>query len=211
MINRRQKSWASISVISFNTVVLTRWHGAFSSKSHKQDQDLIFWHGRVHLAGYWQAVNQEKKSHIRSLLIEWHLSNRPCGGRNIKQFRVLRAFTWCTGHRWRKIKDLFVFCSSVKFVWLSVLHGFCSFVLRHLCPVSRSIKMPYFGYNTPLAESLWSFLPLPDLFTKIKGDSVRKVRLQMLLSKSAFCSFSVLAIHLPERSVFFFLIFLIKK
>ena len=100
------------------TVVLTRWHGAFSSKSHKQDQDLIFWHGRVHLAGYWQAVNQEKKSHIRSLLIEWHLSNRPCEGRNIKQFRVLRAFTWCTGHRWCKTKDLFVFCSSVKSVWL---------------------------------------------------------------------------------------------
>ena len=70
--------------------------------------------------------------------------------------------------------------------------------------------MPYFGNNTLLAESLRSFLPLPGLFRKIEGDSVRRVRLQTLLSKSAFCSFSVLAVHLPERSVFF-LIFIIKK
>ena len=86
-------------------------------------------------------------------------------------------------------------------------HDFCSFVFRHLCPVSRSIKMPYFGYNTLLAESLRSFLPLPDLFRKIEGDSVGRVRLQMLLSKSAFCSFSVLAVHLPERSFFFWFSF----
>ena len=96
-------------------------------------------------------------------------------------------------------------------ICLALFNDFCSFVLRHLCPVSRNIKMPYFGYNTLLAESLRSFLPLPDLFRKIEGDSVRRVRLQMLLSKSAFGSFSVLAIHQPERSVFFLLIFLIKK
>ena len=119
MIHRRHKSWAPISVISFihcRTYTLA-WGFFFEKSQARPRSDILTWpcsSSRI-LAGY---KPREKKSHIRSLLIEWHLSNRFCGGRNIKQFRVLHAFTWCTGHRWCKTKDLCVFCSSVKSVWL---------------------------------------------------------------------------------------------
>ena len=36
----------------------------------------------------------------------------------------------CTGHRWRSLKDFFVFCSGT--ICLVLFHGCCSFVLRHL-------------------------------------------------------------------------------
>ena len=39
----------------------------------------------------------------------------------------------CTGHRWPKAKDFFVFCSGK--ICLVLFQGCCSFVLRHLCPV----------------------------------------------------------------------------
>ena len=139
------------------------------------------------------------------MLIEWHLSNRPCGGPNVKQFRALRAFTLCTGHRWRKT-TLFVFCSSLKSVWLC----FC-FVLRHLCPVSRSIKMSYFGYNTLIAEWLRSFLPLPNLFEKDRrsGDSVRRVQFQNVALEICVLQFQCTS-GTPAWTFSFFLIF-IKK
>ena len=43
--------------------------------------------------------------------------------------------TSCTGHRWRKAKDFFVFCSGK--ICLVLFQGCCSFVLRHLCPVHK--------------------------------------------------------------------------
>ena len=43
--------------------------------------------------------------------------------------------TLCTGHRWRKAKDFFVFCSGK--ICLVLFQGCCSFVLRHLCPVHK--------------------------------------------------------------------------
>ena len=43
--------------------------------------------------------------------------------------------TSCTGHRWRKAKDFFVFCS--RKICLVLFQGCCSFVLRHLCPVHK--------------------------------------------------------------------------
>ena len=46
--------------------------------------------------------------------------------------------TSCTGHRWRKAKDFFDFCSG-KICLVVLFHGFCSFVLRHLCPVHKII------------------------------------------------------------------------
>ena len=39
------------------------------------------------------------------------------------------------GHRWRKAKDFFVFCSWK--ICLELFEGCCSFVLRHLCPVHK--------------------------------------------------------------------------
>ena len=44
--------------------------------------------------------------------------------------------TSCTGHRWRKAKDFFVFCSGN--ICLVLFQGCCSFVLRHLCPVHKT-------------------------------------------------------------------------
>ena len=43
--------------------------------------------------------------------------------------------TSCTGHRWRKAKDFFVFCSEK--IFLVLFQGCCSFVLRYLCPVHK--------------------------------------------------------------------------
>ena len=43
--------------------------------------------------------------------------------------------TSCTGHRWRKAKDFFVFCSGK--ICLVLFQGCCSFVSRHLCPVHK--------------------------------------------------------------------------
>ena len=44
--------------------------------------------------------------------------------------------TSCTGHRWRKAKDFFVFCSGK--ICLALFHGCCCFaVSRHLCPVHK--------------------------------------------------------------------------
>ena len=43
--------------------------------------------------------------------------------------------TSCTGHRWRKAKYFFVFCSGK--VGLVLFQGCCSFVLRHLCSVYK--------------------------------------------------------------------------
>ena len=43
--------------------------------------------------------------------------------------------TSCTGHRWRKAKDFFVFCSGK--ICLVLYKGWCSFELRHLCLVHK--------------------------------------------------------------------------
>ena len=43
--------------------------------------------------------------------------------------------TSCTGHKWRKTKDFFVFCSGK--ICLVLVQGRCSFVLRHLCQVHK--------------------------------------------------------------------------
>ena len=43
--------------------------------------------------------------------------------------------TFCTGHRWHKAKDFFVFFSGK--ICLVLFQGCCSFVLRHLCPVHK--------------------------------------------------------------------------
>ena len=48
--------------------------------------------------------------------------------------------TSCTGHRWRKAKDFFVFCSGK--ICLVLFQGCCSFVLRHLCPVHKINAQP---------------------------------------------------------------------
>ena len=43
--------------------------------------------------------------------------------------------TSCTGHRSRKAKDFFVFCSGK--ICLVLCQGCCSFVLSHLCAVHK--------------------------------------------------------------------------
>ena len=49
--------------------------------------------------------------------------------------KLLSQTASCTGHRWRKTKDFFVFCS--RKICLEFFHGFSSFVLCHLCPVHK--------------------------------------------------------------------------
>ena len=54
----------------------------------------------------------------------------------------------CTGHRWRKPKDRFVFCSGT--ICLVLFHVCCSFVLRHLSPVHKiQCKCPNSHNNHP--------------------------------------------------------------
>ena len=43
--------------------------------------------------------------------------------------------TSCTEHRWRKAKDVFVFCSGK--ICLVLFQGCCYFVLPHLCPAHK--------------------------------------------------------------------------
>ena len=43
--------------------------------------------------------------------------------------------TSCTEHRWRKAKDVFVFCSGK--ICLVLFQGCCYFDLPHLCPVHK--------------------------------------------------------------------------
>ena len=43
--------------------------------------------------------------------------------------------TSCTGQRWRKAKDFFVFCWGK--IFLVLFQDCCSFALRHLCPVHK--------------------------------------------------------------------------
>ena len=54
--------------------------------------------------------------------------------------------TSCTGHRWRKAKDFFVFCWGK--IRLVLFQGCCSFVLHCLCPVHK-IKSPNSHHNHP--------------------------------------------------------------
>ena len=54
--------------------------------------------------------------------------------------------TSCTGHRWRKAKDFFVFCWGK--IRLVLFQGICSFVLHCLCPVHK-IKSPNSHHNHP--------------------------------------------------------------
>ena len=141
------------------------------------------------------------------MLIEWHLSNRPCEDRNIKQFRVLRAFTWCTGHRWCKTKDLFVFCSSVKSVWLC----FMVFVLFYvICVRYHEVLKCRTSVTTPYQQSGFdlSFL-FPTYFRKIEGDSVRRVQFQNVALEICVLQFQCIS-GTPAWTFSFFLIF-IKK
>ena len=58
--------------------------------------------------------------------------------------------TSCTGHRWRKAKYFFVFCSGK--ICLVSFQGCSSFILRHLCPVHK-INAP-----TPITTILTTHL-----------------------------------------------------
>ena len=61
--------------------------------------------------------------------------------------KLLSQTASCTGHRWRKTKDFFVFCS--RKICLEFFHGFSSFVLCHLCPVHK-IRCPNPHHSHPL-------------------------------------------------------------
>ena len=67
--------------------------------------------------------------------------------------------TSCTGHRWRKAKDFFVFCSGK--ICLVLFQGSCYFVLRHLCPVHK------INAQTPITTILSTNL-LHEFITNVK-------------------------------------------
>ena len=58
-------------------------------------------------------------------------------------------FVQCTGHRWRKTKDFFDFCSGK--ICLVLFHGFF-FCFRHLCPVHEV------NAKTPITAILFTHL-----------------------------------------------------
>ena len=67
--------------------------------------------------------------------------------------------TLCTGHKWRKAKDFFVFCSGK--ICLVLFQGSCYFVLRHLCPVHKM------NAQTPITTILSTNL-LHEFITNVK-------------------------------------------
>ena len=72
---------------------------------------------------------------------------------------IIPLKTSCTGHRWRKAKDFFVFCSGK--ICLVLFQGSCYFVLRHLCPVHK------INAQTPITTILSTNL-LHEFITNVK-------------------------------------------
>ena len=67
-----------------------------------------------------------------------------------------------TGHRWRKVKDLLVFCSGKNLLGIVSWFLFCFFVLRHLCPVLEvnALFIYLFIYLTEPADWDWYWMSL---------------------------------------------------
>ena len=87
------------------------------------------------------------------------------------------------GHRWRKAKDFFVFCSWK--ICLELFEGCCSFVLRHLCPVHK------INAQTPITTILVTHL-LHEFIVNVKHRmdwSYRKPYVYICLSfNSCWCN-----------------------
>ena len=90
--------------------------------------------------------------------------------------------TSCTGHRWRKRKNLFVFCSGKNL--LSTVSWFLFFFLLHLCPVHEVNAKTF--HSSPSAEGhQGSSIKLLALLVKVRY--IWPLWRQPLIGSRQFC------------------------